>query len=155
MQVEVVNRLSALVADVRYQSPALWKVPPKLSRHIGQIGPQLFSFLVLGIELIQRNNVDFGGDENMRRSNRLNVAEGDRMLRFHHLVSRNLPRHQTTKQAGGVHCLFELGEYLAKCVAVGADEGRQQLEISLPHRHIPGTTTTSHLDRHQEAVDHV
>lgn len=155
MQVEVVNRLSALIADVRYESPALWKVPPKLSRNIGEVSPQLLGFFVLGIEVVKRDNMGFWSDENMGRSNRLNVAERDRVIRFHHLVSRNLPSHQATKQAGGIHCLFELGEYLAKCVAVGPDQGRQQLEVSLPHRHIPRTTPTPHLNRHQKAVDHV
>lgn len=137
MEMEVVNRLSSLITNVGDQAPARGKFSAQLSRHPGQVGPELFGLLIVGIEMVQRDNVGLRGDENVSRSHRLNIAERNRVLRFHHLVGRNLPRHQTTEQASRVHCLFELGEHLAKCVAVGANQCRQQLQVGLPHRHIP------------------
>jgi hypothetical protein len=42
-------------------------------------------------------------------SNRSKVAEGDRMLRLHHLVRRDFPRHESAKQAVRIHVFIRVG----------------------------------------------
>jgi hypothetical protein len=92
VQMEVLHGLSTVVSDVGHQPPAIRKVAAELSSYFGHIYPRGIRCLIVGIEVIQRGNVILGNDENVGGSNGSNVAEGDRILRLHHLVRRDFPR---------------------------------------------------------------